>query len=632
MTLGVAMCILSYLPLAFYWQPLGVIVIKLEGSYVDLDMPKVLSSKKLASLWHLMKGYHTNYLVATVFLALAAFARTNMYLVLGRYLDQVIGEGFVGSDLILAALNFGAMIFLQAISSFISNWMASFTAENTTRRLRDYLFDHIQRLSYAYHAEAKTGDLLERATSDVDTLRRFFADQAVGIGRIFFIFVINLAAIYSLSPRLALISIVIIPIILVVSMIFFNKLSKAYEAYQEQEAVLTTNLQENLSGVRVVKAFARQDYEIKKFDANNLEKFNRGKKLNLMHSFFWPISDLISSAQQIFSGYTAAIMVLDGGLTIGGFVTFNSLIAWLIWPIRNLGRLIVDTSRAFVSFGRVSEILRASAEDLLSFTYMPAEGIQGEVVFKNVGFEYEKDHPVLKDVSFKCEPGQVVALLGSTGSGKTSLVNLLPRFYDVTKGSILLDGINLKEYSRSYLRSQIGIVEQEPFLFSDSIRDNITYGVQREVTQEEVEQAAREAAIHDVILKFTNGYDTLVGERGVTLSGGQKQRVAIARTLLINPRILILDDSTSSVDMETEMQIREALDKLMANRTTFVIAHRIQSIMAADLILVFDKGEISQCGTHEQLLAEPGMYRDIYNIQTRIDSELQKEIDSVNVL
>lgn len=607
-------------------------MIKPEGSYVDLDMPKILSSKKLASLWHLMKGYHTNYLIATVFLALAAFARTNMYLVLGRYLDQVIGEGFVGSQLILAALNFGAMIVLQAISSFMSNWMASFTAENTTRRLRDYLFDHIQRLSYAYHAEAKTGDLLERATSDVDTLRRFFADQAVGIGRIVFIFVINLAAIYSLSPRLALISIIIIPIILVVSMVFFKRLSKAYESYQEQEAVLTTNLQENLSGVRVVKAFARQEYEINKFELNNREKFNRGKKLNLMHSFFWPISDLISAAQQIFSSYTAAMMVLDGVLTIGNFVTFNSLIGWLIWPIRNLGRLIVDTSRAFVSFGRVSEILRAPEEDLLSSTYEPAEGILGEVEFKNVDFEYEKDHPVLKDVSFKCEAGQVVALLGSTGSGKTSLVNLLPRFYDVTNGAIMLDGVNLKEYSRSYLRSQIGIVEQEPFLFSDSIRDNITYGIHREVTQEEVEQAAREAAIHDVILTFTNGYDTLVGERGVTLSGGQKQRVAIARTLLINPRILILDDSTSSVDMETEMQIREALDKLMANRTTFIIAHRIQSIMAADLILVFDKGEIAQYGTHEQLLAEPGMYRDIYNIQTRIDSELQKEIDSVNVL
>lgn len=607
-------------------------MIKPEGSYVDLDMPKILSSKKLASLWHLMKGYHTNYLIATVFLGLAAFARTNMYLVLGRYLDQVIGEGFVGNQLLLAALNFGAMIVLQAISSFMSNWMASFTAENTTRRLRDYLFDHIQRLSYAYHAEAKTGDLLERATSDVETLRRFFAEQAVGIGRIVFIFIINLFAIYSLSPHLARISVIIVPIILIVSMIFFKKLSKAYESYQEQEAVLTTNLQENLSGVRVVKAFARQDYEIKKFDDNNREKFNRGKKLNLMHSFFWPISDLISAGQQIYSSFTAAMMVINGALTIGNFVTFNSLIAWLIWPIRNLGRLIVDTSRAFVSFGRVSEILRAPEEDLFSSTYEPAEGIRGEVEFRNVDFEYEKEHPVLKDVSFKCEAGQVIALLGSTGSGKTSLVNLLPRFYDVTNGSILLDGVNLKEYSRSYLRSQIGIVEQEPFLFSDSIRDNITYGVHREVTQEEVEQAAREAAIHDVILNFSNGYDTLVGERGVTLSGGQKQRVAIARTLLINPRILILDDSTSSVDMETEMQIREALDKLMANRTTFIIAHRIQSIMAADLILVFDKGEIAQCGTHEQLLNEPGMYRDIYSIQTRIDSELQKEIDSVNIL
>ncbi|HOZ37585.1 MAG TPA: ABC transporter ATP-binding protein [Anaerolineaceae bacterium] len=603
---------------------------KQKVPYIPLDMPKVLSKKnKLLSLWHLMRGYHFHYFVSTIFLALAAFARTGMYVYLGTFIDRMIKERLTGQELTLSALTFGALIALQALSSFMSSWMANFTAENTTRRLRDYLFDHIQRLSYSYHSESKTGDLLERATSDVDTLRRFFADQAIGVGRIVMIFIISFVAIARINMRLALVSIIIIPIVLVISIIFFKRLSKAYEAYQEQGAVLTTDLQENLSGVRVVKAFARQDYEIEKFDKQNAEKFRLGRKFNWMHALFWPLSDIICSAQNIGSSFLAATMVLNDVITIGAFISFHGLLGWLIWPIRNLGRLIIDTSRALVSFGRIAVVLQAVEEDMTASTYQPKDGIKGQITFDKVSFAYEKDFLVLDDVSFECEAGKVVALLGSTGSGKTSLVNLLPRFYDVTSGQILLDGVNLNEYSREFLRSQIGIVEQEPFLFSCSIRDNITYGVHRDVSQEEIEEAAREAAIHDVILGFKHGYDTLVGERGVTLSGGQKQRLAIARTLLINPRILILDDSTSSVDMETEVQIRAALDSLMNNRTTFIIAHRIQSIMNADLILVFDKGKIVQMGEHEVLLNQDGIYKDIYDIQARIDSALQEEIDRV---
>jgi ATP-binding cassette subfamily B protein len=261
-------------------------------------------------------------------------------------------------------------------------------------------------------------------------------------------------------------------------------------------------------------------------------------------------------------------------------------------------------------------------------THQPSGPLRGDIVFENVSFVYsDGKSEALKNISFHVGPGEAVALLGSTGSGKTSLVNLLPRFHEYTSGRILLDGVELKHYSRAYLRQQIGIVEQEPFLFSRSIRENITYGVGREVSQEEVERAAKAAAIHDVILSFPDGYNTLVGEKGVTLSGGQKQRVTIARTLLKNPRILILDDSTSSVDTETEASIRAALNELMEHRTTFIIAHRIQSVMNANLILVMDKGEIIQMGTHEELLAQTGgMYRRIYDIQTRIDDELDKEI------
>lgn len=602
-----------------------------EKQYPEYDIRKSANSKPLVGLWKLMSGYQWHYVGANLALGISSASRTGIYMLLGYYVDEILKKSRFDSALLLTALAFLLLIIGQGFFSFLSGYLASQTAEGTTRRLRDHLFDHIQRLSYAYHAESKTGDLLERATSDVDAIRRFFAEQAIGMGRIILIFVINLFAIINLNPKLVWVSIGIIPIILVVSIFFFKRVSKAYESYQEQEAVLSTALQENLSGVRVVKAFARQNYEIYKFEQINWEKFKRGRKLNKLHSYFWPISDIFCAAQMLLGLYIGALMAIRGEITLGAYITYSGLITWIIWPIRNLGRLIVQTSTGMISFKRVASILKQEQEPLLVGSVQPTGQVNGQVTFEHVDFEYEKDNPVLKDVSFTCQGGSVVALLGSTGSGKTSLVNLLPRFYDVTGGKILLDGADLREYPRRYLRSQIGIVEQEPFLFSCSIRDNITYGVSREVSDAEVEQAARFAAIHDVILTFPKGYETLVGERGVTLSGGQKQRVAIARALLMNPRILILDDSTSSVDMETEAQIRQALNQLMVDRTTFIIAHRIQSIMNADLVLVFDKGEVVQSGTHAELIAVPGMYREIYEIQTRIDEALEKEITSVNL-
>jgi len=310
------------------------------------------------------------------------------------------------------------------------------------------------------------------------------------------------------------------------------------------------------------------------------------------------------------------------------YIAYVGLVVWLIWPIRNLGRIIVSASTGMVSYARLMDVIKQVREPLLDGTHQPEGPVRGDLVFEDVSFMYadgEKD--ALKNISFHIQPGQAVALLGSTGSGKTSLVNLLPRFHEYTGGRILLDGVELTEYSREFLRRQIGIVEQEPFLFSRSIRENISYGVGRTVTDEEIETAAKAAAVHDVILTFPDGYNTLVGEKGVTLSGGQKQRVTIARTLLKNPRILILDDSTSSVDTETEADIRDALNELMEDRTTFIIAHRIQSVMVADLIVVLDKGRIVQMGTHDELITQmDGMYRRIYDIQTRIDDELENEL------
>lgn len=598
-------------------------------NYPAYDLRETINSRVFLGLWKLMHGYHWHYAGATLALGISAASRTGIYAMLGFYIDEILSKARFDTSLVLAALGFLLLVISQAGFSFISGWLAAKTAEGTTCRLRDYLFDHIQRLPFSYHAEVNTGDLLERATSDVDTIRRFFSDQAIGVGRVVLIFVINLIAIIQLEPKLTLVSVGIVPIILIISILFFKRLSKAYEAYQEQEAVLTTTLQENLSGVRVVKAFSRQGYEIYKFDQTNWEKFLRGKRLNVMHALFWPISDIICSAQLLLALYMGASMAIDGQISLGTYVTYAGLIGWIIWPIRNLGRLIIDASRGLVSYKRIAEILKQVQEPLLDGIYRPEEPVRGEIVFENVDFEYEKDIQVLKDVSFTCKAGEVIALLGSTGSGKTSLVNLLPRFYDVKAGRILLDEIDIRNYSRRFLRSQIGIVEQEPFLFSCTIKENITYGMTQAVEQAKIEEAARYAAIHDVIMSFPNGYDTLVGERGVTLSGGQKQRIAIARALLINPRILILDDSTSSVDMETEALIRQALNYLMQNRTTFIIAHRIQSIMNANKILVFDKGQIVQSGIHDELITSEGMYRQIYDIQTRIDDELEKEIASV---
>jgi len=348
-----------------------------------------------------------------------------------------------------------------------------------------------------------------------------------------------------------------------------------------------------------------------------------------MHSLFWPLSDIVLGFQMLGGFIFAAFLAIDGTISIGTYLAYVGLVVWLIWPIRNLGRLIVQTSTGLVSYGRLMEMVKQEREPLTDGKVHPTEPAQGELVFDKVSFEYEKDQPVLKDISFQLKPGQIVALIGSTGSGKTTLVNLLPRFYDYTGGSIKLDGVELRDYPREYLRKQIGIVEQEPFLFSRSIRENIMYGVGRAVTQEEVERAAQAAAVHEVIVGFPDGYNTLVGEKGVTLSGGQKQRVTIARTLLKNPRILILDDSTSSVDTETEADIRQALNDLMENRTTFIIAHRIQSVMKADLILVLDKGAIVQAGKHDELVAQDGIYRKIYDIQTRVDEELETEISSI---
>jgi ATP-binding cassette subfamily B protein len=625
---------------------------------LSFDLKGIVTPSRLVGLWRLMRGFRKLYIGAVLSMALGAGARALNYLVLRHVVDVVLATGERLDRLYLFGLAFVGLAVLEGGFSYLRGVWSARTAEGVTLRLRNYLFDHVQRLPFKYHDHVKTGELIQRATSDVDALRRFYADQALGIGRIVALFAVNMAMLLRLNWQLGLLSVAVMPVVIAMSTFFFGKVSKAYERYQEQDAVVSTKLQENLTGVRVVRAFARQKYEIKKFEKENWEKYQRGKKLLIMHSSYWPVSDVLCAIQTLLVIAVGALMAINGRITLGTYLAVNGMVVWIIWPLRNLGRLIVQVSTGLVSYRRVADVIAYDRENIAAGDVRPENSVRGEVAFTDVSFAYDplpaiekraekkngrgpqKDRSesvassvepkepiqVLHNISFRCEPGQVVALLGSTGSGKTSIVNLLLRFYDYRHGSIQIDGIELKDYPAGALRRQIGIVEQEPFLFSRTIRENIAYGVGRTVTDPEIEAVARAAAIHDIILTFPKGYDTLVGEKGVTLSGGQRQRVAIARTLLKDPRILILDDATSSVDTETEAQIRSALERLMKGRTSFVIAHRIQSVMDADLILVLDKGRIVQRGTHGELIAQEGIYRRIYELQARIEREVEREV------
>jgi len=595
---------------------------------IDNWQPKT-SRNRLAGLIQLMQGYRWTYLGAIVALGLSAASKTTTSLLLRYLVDDVLLRDQIGQALLLMALSFIALSFVEGTFTFISGTLAARTAEGMTLRIRNYLYDHLQRLNFTYHDRNKTGELIQRVTSDVDAVRRFYSEQAIGLGRILLLFGVNWLALLTINVELALISVVIVPFLAVLSVFFFGKIQKEYARYQEQEGKLSTTLQENLSGVRVVKAFARQAFEREKFDADNLEHYRRGIKLLTLHSFYWPLTDLLAGFQLLAGYVIGALMVLNGTLSIGSYLAYVGMIIWIIEPMRSLGRIIVAASEGLVSYERVTGIINEIREPLTEGLQDLGAPVQGEIRFEHVSFNYETGGAVLSDISFTVKPGQSVALIGSTGSGKTSLVSLLTRFYEYTSGKITLDGIDIKTISREFLRTNIGIVEQEPFLFSRTLRENITYGVSREVSDEEVFAVARAADFHHVALSFPEGYETVVGEKGVTLSGGQKQRVAIARAILKDPPILILDDSTSSVDTETEANIREAMDGLKSNRTTFIIAHRVQTVMNADLILVLDQGRIVQRGTHEELVAEDGFYQRIFDLQARIENELEREIANV---
>ncbi|MBI9097455.1 MAG: ABC transporter ATP-binding protein [Spirochaetaceae bacterium] len=575
-------------------------------------------------LWFLLKGYKLRFSAALLFQAIAVAAGTAGYFVLRFYVDDVINTGDWRFPLMYFSFFYISFALVRGLFSFLTARGTGATAEGIARDLRNSIFDHTQKLSFSYHDKTRTGELIQKSTSDVDTIRRFYSEMIAGLSRIFFMFIINLISIFYLNTKLALLSIIAIPFIAVMSTLFFKRIHNSYESYQDQDGKVSAAVQENLTGVRVVRAFARQEYEKDKFEVENREKFVRGKRFLMNHALYWPSSHIICAAQMIFGITMGALMVIEKTISIGDMVAYIGFLNTIIWPIQQMGRIIAQLSQSWVSYSRVASILLNDQEDLTSGN--DDKELEGKIEFIDLSFSYDNSGAVLKNINLSCLPGESIALLGETGSGKTSLVNLLPGFYTKDKGSLMIDDIPIEGYSRHYLRSNIGLVEQEPFLFSTTIKENITYGVKRKVSDEEVFAAAKAAAIHTSIKSFPQGYETMVGEKGVTLSGGQKQRIAIARTILKDPKILILDDSTSAVDAETEDDIRGALKSLMVGRTTFIIAHRIQSLINADKILVFKEGEIIQRGQHKDLIDKPGFYKHVFELQNKIEAELEEEL------
>ena len=527
-----------------------------------------------------------------------------------------------GKMLTIAAL---AVILLAAINiaaNYYSKVFAAKGSESFVKGMRDQLYDHIQKLPYSWHVKNQTGDIIQRCTSDVDVVRNFVTNQLMEVFRIIFLIVFYMVIMFSMNVKISLIAVSFFPIVILYSGYFFSKIAQHFQEADEAEGILSSVVQENLTGVRVVRAFGRESFERKRFDEKNERFAGLWIYLGKFLSLYWSIGDLITGIQILTVICMGVLFTVDGNLTVGEFIAFVSYNSSMAWPVRSLGRIISEMSKAGVSIDRIAYILDEKEEDDRPGVTKPA--INKDIVFDKVNFKYEEGAAVLKDVSFTVPAGKTFAILGNTGSGKSTLVHLLNRLYDLPDGcgKITIGGVDIRDIDRQYLRSQIGMVLQEPFLYSGSIKENV--GITKESSAfDDIREACEIACVDSAIDSFTDGYETIVGERGVTLSGGQKQRVAIARILVEHTPVMIFDDSLSAVDAQTDAMIREALKKRMAGTTVILIAHRITTLMQADCIMVLEDGAVAEMGSHEQLMEHHGIYRRIYDIQmnTQLDAD-----------
>ena len=545
-------------------------------------------------------------------------------------INDLGGRDFLRQNLWIPALALILMNIVNGVFTFIKGRSSAIASENIARKLRNDLYRHLQHLPFAYHVKAQAGELIQRCTSDVDTIRRFLAVQVMEVVNTVLMVVIAMSILLPRSVPITLYSLILVPPLFCFATWFFKMVHKSFEVADEADGVLNAVLQENLSGVRVVRAFGQQEREVEKFDRVNNDLRKKNLRLNGLLAIYWGGGDAISMTQTLLTLVVCIIYACNGWITVGTLIVFTSTLGMLLFPIRQLGRTLSDAGKAMVSMKRVQAILHEEAEPDEPNALKP--DLHGDIVFDHVSFAYPDDNvPVLRDVSFTIPAGKTAAVLGGTGSGKSTMMYLLQRLYTPTSGKITIGGVDIQQIDRKYLRAHVGLILQEPFLYSKSIRENVGITAP-EQEAERIEHAADIASASGFIAKADKGWETVVGERGVTLSGGQKQRIAIARTLLKDNNILIFDDSLSAVDTETDAQIRAALRHEQKDVTTLIISHRVTTLSQADLILVLENGQITQQGTHAELCSQSGLYQRINSIQNALEEELTqaKAAEGVN--
>ena len=594
---------------------------------------KTKRKENLRVLFHFMRSSAPMFVLSIVSAALMAFVEMINPQIIRVTIDNIIGgeeqmgdiarfvvgifggTAYIAQNLWIAAVAIIIVAVFHAGTIYLQRVINSKASERLVKTMRDDLYGHISRLPFSWHAKNQTGDIIQRCTSDIDTTRQFISEQLTAMFRILLLLTISLAFMFPMNVKLTLIAVAPLPVIFIYSLIFHKRIGDGFEKCDENEGKLSAIAQENLTGVRVVRAFGRENYEREKFDKQNKYYTSLWVRLSRLMARFWSVSDVIAGLQIMMIVVFGVYFCIDGELTSGEFIAFITYNMLLVWPIRRLGQVISEMSKAGVSLDRVSYIMNSEEEKDKEGASEP--DLHGDISFENVNFAYEGCPQILHNINFSIKSGTTLGILGGTGSGKTTLMLLLDRLYDLPEenGRITIGGVDIRDIKAKHLRRNIGMVLQEPFLFSRSIKENI--GITEDgITLTEIREAARAACLDETVEGFTKGYDTFVGERGVTLSGGQKQRAAIARMLTQKTPIMIFDDSLSAVDTETDAKIRRALEEKFGTATIIIISHRITTLQKADNIIVLDRGEIVESGTHEQLKSAGGIYEKIYEIQT----------------